>query len=479
MALAISDQQDKYLYQKVISAVLTMREEGSLQVGDKLPSLRSFSHSLGVSIPTVRQAYLELERLGVIEAKPKSGYFLKPQPLLDTSIAKARLSRRPREVNKQSLIEDVFEAIHAPGSIPLGVANPSSAYSSDKALARWMRRVLTQSGSRAVGYGPMDGYLPLKRQIAYRYIDHGLQIDPAEVIITNGAQEAIAIALQCVAEKGDIIAVESPTYFGVLELIESLGMKALEIPLCPKEGVCVDDLSIAISNHSVKAAIFSTSVSNPVGSFLTEQRRRAIVQLLESNKIPLIEDDVYGDLYFGEHRGKLARCHSTQDNVLTCSSFSKTAAPGYRIGWLMPGKHLSKAKRIKRALSCSSSLLNQWTLSEFVGSGEYDRSLRMLRHALQTNKARALSIVHEYFPEGTRVNDPQGGSVLWIELPKGVDGSVLFQKALDRDISIAPGILFSLGTKYSRFIRVSFGVQWGEHVEQAFKTLADLTRENH
>ncbi|WP_353414358.1 PLP-dependent aminotransferase family protein [Arenicella sp. 4NH20-0111] len=477
MSTAIQRDKSSFLYQQVVEMVMEMRSSGTLRAGDRLPSLRSFSQGLKVSIPTVRQAYVELERQGMVEARPKSGYFLKAQNIDVQGPKKATPPRRPRVVNKQSLIEEVFTAIHAPGSVALGLANPTAAHSSDKALARVMRRVLANAGNKAIAYGPMEGFPPLRRQLALSHIDQGLQIDPSEVLITNGAQEAIAIALKCVAKAGDIIAVESPTYFGVLELIESLGMMALEIPLCPDHGVGLADLEAALKKHPVKACVFSSSISNPLGSYMNDERREALVHLLESKDIPLIEDDVYGELHFQKTRSVLAQRFSTKGLVLTCSSFSKTAAPGYRIGWLLAGRFHDQAKRVKRALSCSSSLLNQWTLSEFMASGEYERNIRVLRQVLERYKQRAIALVTEYFPTETRMSNPQGGGVLWVELPSKNHGNDLFHRALDHNISIAPGTLFSPSDKFKHCIRVSYGVQWSDKIEESYRILGELVKE--
>lgn len=477
MSVSIQRKNSEFLYHQVVTMVLEMQRSGSLRAGDKLPSLRGLSKRLDVSVPTVRQAYIELERQGMVVAKPKSGYFLKTLSLDAPAPKKTSAPRAPKLVNRQSLIEEVFEAIHKPGSVPLGVANPAAAYSSDKALARSMRRVLSNAGAKAVEYSPMDGFFPLKRQLAFRYLDCGIQVDPDEVLISNGGQEAIAIALQCVAKQGDVIAVESPTYFGVLELIESLGMMALEIPLCPDQGLSLNDLESALDRHAVTACIFSSSISNPLGSAMSDARRESLVRLLESRDIPLIEDDVYGDLYFAEQRGRPAKAFSTKGLVLTCSSFSKTTAPGYRIGWLLAGKYQAKAKRLKRALSCSSSLLNQWTLSEFMASGQYERNLRMLRSVLKRNKQRAIALITSDFPFGTRVSDPQGGGVLWVELPKNNDGTALFHRALEQNISITPGALFSPSSKFNHCIRLSYGVDWSERIESAIRLLGAMVNE--
>lgn len=474
MSIAIQRSDSDFLYQQVINIVREMQSSGSLRAGERLPSLRGLSQKLSVSIPTIRQAYAELERQGVIEARPKSGYFMSVQTSDAGQPKRVKLAQKPLRVKRQTLIEEVFEAIHTPGVVPLGVANPAAAHSSDKTLARMMRQVLSRAGTKAVAYGPMDGFMPLKRQLAMRYLDQGLHVNPDEVLITNGAQEALAIALQCVATSGDVIAVESPTYFGVLELIESLGMMALEIPLCPDDGIWLDDLEQAINAHDVKACIFSSSISNPMGSFMMDEKRKMLVEILECKDIPFIEDDVYGDLHFTEKRGKPASLYSRKDLVLSCSSFSKTAAPGYRVGWLLAGKFSAQAKLFKRALSCSSPLLSQWALSEFIASGEYDRKMSALRRVLESQKYRMSALVQEFFPEGTRVSDPKGGGVLWIELPRGTDSVTLFYTALKHNISIAPGALFSPSKKFNHCIRISFGIPWTEDVENAVKVLGSL-----
>ena len=476
MPIVISRDRPEFLYQQVIALIRQMQSAQTLQPGDRLPSLRSLSNKLSISIATVMQAYSELERLEVIEARPKSGYFLKALQNDLIQPRRASLAKKPILVHKQTLIEQVFEAIHRPDVIPLGIANPVAVHSNDKALARIMRQVLTKAGNKALNYAPMTGYLPLKRQLAMSYLEHGLQVGMQEIIITNGAQEALSIALQCVAKAGDVIAVESPTYFGILELVESLGMMVLEIPLCPDNGVWLEDLEHGLNRHDVKACIFSSSISNPLGSFMSEDRCRELVQLLEIYEIPLIEDDVYGDLYFTEQRGTLAQIFSDKGMVLSCSSFSKTTAPGYRVGWLLAGKYHAQAQRLKRAFSCSSSLLSQRTLSDYVASGEHDRNKNRLRQILQVNKDRMIAQVYKIFPKGTRISDPKGGCVLWIELPAGNDSEVLFHKALRHNISIAPGTIFSPSNKFKRCIRISYGIDWNSEVESAISTLGSLVK---
>jgi DNA-binding transcriptional MocR family regulator len=464
-----------FLYQQVVDFIDKQQELGALRPGDKLPSLRKLSKQFEISVPTVKQAYIELERQGRISARPQSGYYLKAQ------MARTLMPRpshwtgsSPVEVNNRSLIEQVYEAVHLPDSVALGISNPVCTHPPDKALARLMRSVLSKVSEKAVSYGPINGDPKLRMQLAFRYQEQGIAIDYNDIVITNGAQEALSIALQCVAKKGDVIAVESPCYFGLIELIESLEMKALEVYTCTEDGVDLVELEKTLEQHQVNVCLFSTAINNPLGSMMTDQRRKALVSLLEKYNIPLIEDDVYGDLYFEGTRPKPAQLYSNKGMVLTCSSFSKTAAPGYRIGWLVAGKYEEQAKRIKRAQSCSTSMLQQWTMTEYLLSGEYDRHLNVLRKKLVYNCERMRALVAEHFPSEVCISQPKGGSVLWVRCRSHVDTSQFFQQAISEGVSFAPGEVFSLSGKYKNYMRISYGVQWSDRVEQAIQSLGKI-----
>jgi DNA-binding transcriptional MocR family regulator len=471
--LAVDRKNEEFLYSQVIDMINSQVESGALRAGDRLPSLRRMSSQLEVSIPTVRQAYLELERRGRIEARPKSGYFI--QAKRQNRLVKIGCKTcKPMEVSCLKLIDRVYEGIHRPGILPLGIANPCMASPATKLLHRSMKRVMSRAEERALGYAPTDGEPGLKRQIAYRYLNQGGSVDPAEIVITNGGQEALAIALKSVASAGDIIAIESPAYQGMLELIESLDMLALEIETCPVDGVNLAALERALNTHPVSACMFSSSVNNPLGCVTTEEHRRELVRMLEKHEVPLVEDDVYGELVFEGARPKPAQFYARKGLVLTCSSFSKTVAPGYRVGWLLPGKYLQEAHKLKRALSCSSGLLTQMTLSDHMASGDYDRHLRRLVPVLKQNCERMTAAVERSFPADTGISAPRGGSVLWLELPGGVDSEKLFDQAIENNISIIPGDVFAAGRRYRNFIRLSFGHPWSEAIEDGIARLGQL-----
>jgi DNA-binding transcriptional MocR family regulator len=434
------------------------------------------SERLGVSVPTVKQAYIELERRGKLEARPQSGFYVRARKLrsLIKPICK---DCEPVSVNCRSLIEQVYEGIHRPDVVPFGIANPSMAHPSTKALHRTMKRVMARAEERSLGYAPTTGEPGLKRQLAFRYLDRGFQLDPDEIIVTNGGQEALALALQSVARKGDVIAVESPTYHGMLELIESLGMLALEVKTCTTGGVILDSLEKALDRHPVAACMFSSTLNNPLGSVTCEDHRARLVAMLEQREIPLIEDDVYGELLFDGSIPRPGQLFSRKGMVLTCGSFSKTAAPGYRIGWLIPGRFGEQAQRLKRCLSCSSGLLQQLTLAEFLASGDYDRQLKALRPVLQSNAERMAGMVMDHFPTGTLSSSPRGGSVLWLQMPNRIDSVALFEQALNEQISTAPGLVFSTGRRYRNYLRLSFGHPWTPRLEWGIRKLGEIACE--
>jgi DNA-binding transcriptional MocR family regulator len=369
-------------------------------------------------------------------------------------------------------MERVNDALYQPDTVPFGIANPCMTRPAAKALHRAMKRIMSRAENRSISYAPTSGEPGLRRQIAYRYLDTvGMTVEPDNICITNGGQEALLIALQSVASEGDIIAVESPTYHGLLELIDSLGMLAIEVETCPEDGVMLDSLEKTLDAHPVKACMFATTLSNPLGVSMTERKRKKLVQIVENHDVCLIEDDVYGELVFDGHRPKPAQFYATKGRVITCGSFSKTAAPGYRIGWLIGGDRFEKITRLKRSFSCSSGLLQQLTLAEFLASGDYDRYLNTLRPALQCNAERMQSLISKFFPDSTRTSCPVGGSVMWLELPASVDAEVLFDEAIAAGISIAPGHIFSPCDRYSNFIRLSFGHPWSEEIEQSLEWL--------
>ena len=476
--LAIDKNDGAYLYRQVIDLICENIATGTLRPGDRLPSLRKMSQSAGVSIPTVRQAYIELERQRRIESRPQSGYYVRHLQKNELVAPAPSSSGEPVCLNCRPLMERVYDGINHPELVPLGIANPCMAKPAAKALHRAMKRVMSRAQERSLGYSTTLGEPTLRRQIAYHYFDTvGAQVETDQIAITNGGQEALLLALQAVADPGDVIAVETPTYHGLLELIDSLGMLAVEVETCPQEGVTLSELRATLEQHPVKACMFSTTLSNPLGVTMPEHCRRELVEILEEFDVVLIEDDVYGDLRFDGQRPVPAQFLPGNARIMTCGSFSKTAAPGYRMGWIVAEHFMEEITRLKRAFSCSSGLLQQLTLADFLASGDYNRHLNALRPVLKCNAERMSALVGEHFPATTRTSEPVGASVLWLELPRKVNAEGLFDDAIEAGISIAPGMIFSPSNRYTNFVRLSYGHPWSERTEEAVRWLGNRVTE--
>ncbi len=470
--------RERFKYDQVSHYIMDLIDKGTLKPGDRAPSLRKLSKSLKVSIATVNQAYLTLEEKGVLKAKPQSGFYVHtginreiatPKPIISTC--------QPRKVRFGHLFEEIFKISNDPSIAPFAAARPSMELMPAKALMRETRSVIARHALESMDYCFPPGHERLRQQISLRYAEMGLSIAAGEIIITSGATEALSLALQTVARRGDIIAVESPTYFSVLRLIEKMGMLALEIDSDPRTGVSLDALEFALDTMDISAMLVVPNFNNPAGSLMPSSHKRQLVSMLAEREIPLIEDDVYGDLYFGSERPDICKHHDQRGLVLSASSFSKTLAPGYRTGWIAGGCYHKQLLEWKQATSSASPSLQQLAVAEFLRSGQYDRHLARLRKAFKAQVEKARFMIARLFPEGTRISDPQGGFVLWVELPRGINGFDVYNEALRNHIGITPGMLFSATRKFRNYIRINCGFPWTSDNEQALEQLARIIRQ--
>lgn len=464
------------LYERVADHIVTLIDKGTLRPGERLPSIRKLSSQMDVSISTVLQAYMMLEGKEWIEAKPQSGFYVRPGRNLPPEPKASAPSAVVSRVGVSELVAQVFQSAHDPEMLQLALSTPSPEHLPVKRLNRLMAAATARSGARALSYDFPPGYRPLRHEVAKRLIDAGCRLSENDIVTTHGTMEALNLCLRAVARAGDVVAIESPAFYGTLQIIESLGMKALEIPTDPRDGVVLDALASALRRQRVKACLFVTNFSNPLGSCMPDANKKALVELLARREIPLIEDDIYGDLSFGPGRPKTAKAYDKHGLVMLCSSFSKTLAPGYRVGWTAPGRFRPQVESLKFTSSMATATAPQMAIAEFLSSGGYERYLRKLRRTLMAQVQQMSNAIGRYFPAGTKVTRPQGGYVLWVELPNGVDSLELHRRALAQKISIAPGPIFSAKQRYKNFIRLSCGLPWSEKVDRAVQTLADLAR---
>lgn len=462
------------LYERVARLVERQIATGTLRSNERIPSVRSMSRTAKVSVSTVVQAYVHLESIGLIEARPQSGFYVRPTPSpLPEPRPKLTRTRRPISIASE-VLDTCRQALSRTDIVPLNGAFTSPALYPNRRLNNLIREVLRDHPLHAGEMIAPPGHPELRRQIAKRMALAGAPTDPDHVVITNGSMDAIALSLQVLCQPGDTVLVESPTYFGLLQAVEHLRLKVVEVPNRPAEGIDVDAVRAIAANTRLAAAVLMPNFNNPSGALTSDEAKRDIVATLTAREIPIIEDDVYGDLHHGTRRPPSMRAFDDAGLVISCSSVSKTIALGYRIGWAVSPLFHTDITRAKFYTSISCPTLQQHVLARYYASGGYDRYLRRVRASLASNAQACIEAISRYFPEGTRVARPAGGLVVWVELPRSVDGAELFRTALASRIGVAPGIVFSANAEYRNYVRLSCALPWSATIDRALEKLGKL-----
>ena len=465
------------LYEEVATKIGEMIDQGTYRPGDRVPSIRDLSRKMRVSINTAIEAYAHLENRGMIEARPQSGFYVRsriPEPRVD-----------PPERNVEELISccvsieetprRILRSLSDVSLVPLGSGIPNPDLLPIDKLNRMLSTESRRFPLQSVSYAEVRGTKRLRTQIAKRALDYGCTLSPEDIVVTAGCVEAVTLALQATCQPGDTVAIASPVYYTFLHSIQWLGLKILEIPSTSREGICIEVLSYAIRHNPIHACLVISNFNNPLGSVIPDERKRELVALLSQREIPLIEDDVYGDLAFGPSRPTAVKAYDERGLVLYCSSFSKTLAPGYRVGWIVPGKYERRVRQLKAFFNIATASPTQLAIAEFLTNGGYDQHLRRLRRVYSRQVAKTRDAVGRYFPPETRVTRPEGGFILWVEMPKEVDAQRLYEEAMKEKIGIAPGTLFSTGDRFRNCIRLNAAF-WSERVEQALETVGGMAK---
>jgi DNA-binding transcriptional MocR family regulator len=465
---------EPYAYRRIADEVSARIADGTLRPGDRLPSVRRTSAQWGVSIPTVLQAYRLLEAQRVVAARPKSGFFVLARAA-SHPVAEPRAARAASvaaHVTTRDLIVDFLESVADPRAVPLGTALPDAALLPTARLARLLGAVVRRDQVRSALISTPSGAEELRGEIARRSLATRAPVARDDVVITSGCADALALALRALTTPGDAVVVESPAYFGTLQAIDALGLRALEVSTDPREGIRIDALEEALRSGSASALVVTPNVHNPLGCVMPDERKRELAMLLDQFRLPTIEDDTYAELSFASDRPASLRAFVRAAPVLSCGSFSKTLAPAYRVGWMIPGRYRSEITRLKAAMSVATALPPQLAIAELLRSGGYDHHLRQLTSALHANVQRVTSEVAMRFPAGTRVASPIGGFLLWVELPESVDALELYRRCMTRGVSLAPGPVFSATGGNRNFIRLNGGLLWSPQIERAMDIVA-------
>lgn len=463
-------------YELLASEIASSIHTGVLRAGDRLPSVRHTSASRQVSPSTVFKAYYLLEAQGLIRARERSGYYVSSSvrqfpPELDHA-SQPDDGAVLLDISEQ--IFDVFQSTLSRAVVPLGSAFPSPEIFPTNRLGQLMASCVQQMDPWSAIDDVTPGNADLRRQIALRYLNEGLHVHTDEIVITNGALEALNLCLSAVTRPGDAVIIESPTFYPALQSLERLGLEAIEVQTHPREGIDLNALESALTRHRPKACWLMTNFQNPLGSLMPDAKKKDLVQLLTRHNVPLIEDDVYNELYFGEKRPASAKSFDTEGLVMHCSSFSKSLAPGYRIGWTAPGRYVKAVARHKLMTTLSTAPPTQLAIAAYLEKGGYDKHLRKLRHTLADQQATFIQALGHYFPDGTRATRPLGGYCLWVELPTNANALEIHRQAMSMGISVAPGPIFSAQRAFTNCLRLNYGHAWDDRTEKALATLGRL-----
>lgn len=467
-------EENAPLYIRIANRLKDWIDDGTFAYGSRVPSVREMSQKFEVSVSTILQSYDTLEQQGFIEARPQSGYYVKVKSV-DRKPILSKPQGAPRFVQSQDAFLDVIHSCGDAELINLGGAVISTSLLPVQSLNRSYTKILRENPERTLLYDRAPGNWEFRQQIARRSVDLGCEYSPDDIISTIGAMEAINLGLSAVTKPGDIVAVESPTYYGILHAIESKSLRVLELPTNSQLGIDLDAFEEKLKKFPVKALVISPSFQNPLGFSMTDEAKEKTVKICAKYGVTIIEDDIYADLNFEGHRPSAIKSFDSKDQVIYCSSFSKTLAPGYRVGWMVPPKKLfATIERLKFSTTVSANSAAQMAVADLLTHHNYDRHLRKLRSVLAHNMHMSSKIILENFGTNTKVSQPKGGCLLWVELPTQVNALNLHQQALKNGISIIPGPLFSAAGKYQNCIRINCGNLWSDQIEKALLRIAEL-----
>ncbi|MBP0589228.1 PLP-dependent aminotransferase family protein [Paraburkholderia sp. LEh10] len=463
-------------YEALANTMAAEIRSGSLAVGARMPSLRQVIAQHGVSQSTAFRAYYLLEEWGLIRAQERSGYYVAPGAAVrgkQEAVARRALAESAK-VDISELVFSVLEAAKHTNVVPLGSAFPSPVLFPLPRLAKSLAQTSRSMNPWSTVVDLPPGNEALRQQIALRYLGMGLSQPLDEIVVTNGALEALNLCLMAVTRPGDVVAVESPGFYAALQAIERLDLRVVEIPVDPQSGLDLDALAQALDKHPIRACWFMTNYQNPTGATMPLERKKALVELLARHEVPLIEDDVYGELHFQADYPLPAIAFDRKGLVMHCSSFSKTLAPGYRIGWAAAGRFAEKVQRAKLMTTLSASIPVQAGIADYLQHGGYDRHLRKLRAALRAQLDAVNLALRRAMPKGVKWTCPSGGYFVWLELPEQIDALMLHRQAIEQGVSLAPGPIFSASRGFRHCVRLNFGHPWSADIDRAIRILGEL-----
>ena len=451
--------------------------EGLWRPGQRLPSLREQARRCKVSLLTAMHAYQILQDQGVIISREKSGYYVLSN--LNSELKENKFT--PDESNNVSLHKaDSNEYIHQIIQQAAVVTAPFGSPFPDPDLLPHLK-IKKSLASAIRDFDPLrhstilpPGEEQLREKISQRYASSGVNFPADNIVITAGALDGLGLCLQAVTEPGDAVLIEEPCFYGVLQQISRLRLKAVPVKSSVFMGLDLTELESILSDTPAKAMVLMTNNQNPVGYTLTEPKKKQLAAILEKHKVIAIEDDVYHEIYPSDKRGKPLCSYFESDGWIYCSSFSKILSMDYRIGWVVSSCYGNKIQRLQLMNTISVSPIAQLTVNHFLTANGFEYNLRVFRRELELRKDFAWRKLKEYFPAEVKVHYISGGYFLWVEMPEYIDADDIYESAYKMNVSISPGRMFSVSGAYRNYFRFNASLQWSPLIDEGAKLLGAI-----
>jgi len=462
-------------YEELADQLSSQIRAGLFLPGERLPSVRSSGRVHELSSNTVLQAYHLLEDRGEIRARIRSGYYVAPQaPSSPEKAIEPAGADKARPGSIAELAFDLYRNAKAPGHVQFGAGWPSAELFPLAKLTRALKTSVQGLNLNAWPVYIQDANSELSRYIARRSLQWGFDGTADDVVVTSGALEGLLLCLRAVAKPGDTVAVETSSSYMQRCATEQFGLRTVEIPTDPQHGVSLPALAAALKKGRIRACLFTPNFHHPLGASMPEAKKRELVALLARHEVPLVENDVLGELHHAQDRPKPAKAYDRKGLVLYCSSFSKSLAPGFSVGWALPGRFTKFVRRAKWTTNTSSGITTQTAVAEYLKQGGYEHHLRRLRRSLASLQVQAVQALRRHMPSGTVIVPPAGGYLLWVQLPRPLNAAALYRLALQKKITIAPGAIFGSSPHHQNCFRLNYSQSWTPRIEAAIGTLGQI-----
>lgn len=466
------------LYQKIVDYIIEHINKGIILPGEKLPSLRKIADQFGVSLSTAVEGYHRLELYGYVIAKDRSGY-LAQLPNSENSVLQISKNFKSKvsEITHVDEITNLYLQSQDKNIAPFGIATPDPTKLPNKIITKsmtWATKSIPDIHGRYL-FG--KGVLELRQELA-KWMRPWIGITSAEnILITSGCMEALNIALATLCKPGDIVAVESPCYFGILQSIHNHHLQSLEVKTDPQEGLDPEALEALAKKHKIKVLISTANVQSPTGYTMSDKRKKDVLAVCNKYGIRLIEDDIYGEMAFNNIRPKSYKYFDKNSIVTYCSSFSKSVGPGLRIGWCIPSEKMDEAVRLKITLNLSTSALIQYTVLHMLKKENLLKIIHNTAKYYENNLQIYSSVIQNQLESKVAFSRPTGHYFLWLRV-EGLDSTMALEKARKHKLSFTPGPLFSATKQFNSYLRINCAHQFTDERNHQLIKLCQILKDN-